>query len=791
MKKIILALSTYFITVSAFSQAEFEKIAIKENVATASTSRILSQQPTTGEVNYIDAANLPVPAAVLDSLADKANKNGVILTAGAPQSREGGLTVGTNLTRVGDQWITLGTSVTNSAVYSTPAALQLNLILLNYGVSGSTSNDLVNHYSQIPTLNSGNADQYRLLSIEHSINDAAQAVPIATYRSNLLACIANAKGKNWPNNKILIINGNYCTNAPMITTQEAYTIAAIEIAKSEGVQYFDAYNYTKNNGGASLLSDGVHPTTAGGLVYARGLIASMYGGAEITNGLTVVNGITSGGPLIASKKITTAGSLQTGDPVGNNPANTVNGDVIVPYLAGMITQYSQTGIIAKYTPLENVAGYYNSTFRNYVEGGRFDFYTANATRGSQNLALRINSGGVLDVPFGLNSSDHINIGFGKELRYTSGWNNKLTISETSGSTGIYNGYSAGDINFYTSNGVTNAANLALKVLSNKSVRAYSDVQIDGNLNMGFNQYMQYNGAYTNKIFASTNVGNIAMYNGYAGGTFDFYTSNGVTNAANLALRILTSGVSDFYKGALFREDIKVKATKSLQYNEGGYINKIIPSEAGGSTSFYNGYSEGDINFYTSNGVTNAANLALAIKNNLSIGIPATPTTSAGAYDILTRNTSTGILEKTASTTFITAASPALTGTPTTPTAAYGTNTTQIASTAFVQAAKPYKSYSAIINQTGTSAPTVTVINNDLSSAVVWTYNSVGSYVGTLTGAFTLNKTVVFFSNGQTSSGGFGAYPINVNAIGLTSSDLAGTPSDGKIWNASIEIKVFN
>lgn len=134
----------------------------------------------------------------------------------------------------------------------------------------------------------------------------------------------------------------------------------------------------------------------------------------------------------------------------------------------------------------------------------------------------------------------------------------------------------------------------------------------------------------------------------------------------------------------------------------------------------------------------------------------------------------------------------LTGTPTAPTAAPGTNTTQIATTAFVQAAKKYKTYIGILNQSSTSAPTVTVINNELSSAIVWTYSSVGGYVGTLIGAFTNNKTSINFTNGQAGNGIYGSYRLSDNAINITSSNsTTGVASDGMIWNATIEIRVYN
>ena len=539
----------------------------------------------------------------------------VILKDSSPQVKIGGLTLGTNLANANDTWISFGTSVTNMAFYSTPAAAQLNLTLVNYGVSGSTSNNLASQYVNIPTW----TNAYRLLSIEHGINDSAQAIPLSTYRNNIINCIANAKSKGWPDNRIILIGGNYCTNAPMITTLESYTNESLVIAQEQGVQFFDAYNYTKNNGGAALLYDGVHPSVAGGLVYARGLIASMQGGMEITNGLTIDNGLQVNGIINANKQITTLASVKTGNGPNNNPANTVIGDVIVPLSAGITCQFSTTGIIGRISPLEDFGGgNFGVGLRNYTENSSINMYVANITRGSQILAFKINSNGLIDAFFGINSPENISIGFNKNIQYVGAWTNKLNISESSGSTSLSNGYNAGTIDFNVSNGVTNASNIALKILNNKSLRAYSDLQVDGNLSLGFDKFLQYTGAYTNKIYPSNSSGAVDIRNGYATGTIDFSTSNGVTNALNLALRILTNGTADFYKSINSRQNINIDADKNIQYS-GAWTSKLILSDTGTfSTSLYNGYATADINFYTSNGVTNAANLALKILNNRSL-----------------------------------------------------------------------------------------------------------------------------------------------------------------------------
>ena len=49
--------------------------------------------------------------------------------------------------------------------------------------------------------------------------------------------------------------------------------------------------------------------------------------------------------------------------------------------------------------------------------------------------------------------------------------------------------------------------------------------------------------------------------------------------------------------------------------------------------------------------------------------------------------------------------------------------------------------SSILVSVGISAPAVTLLTNGLSGAIVWTYSAVGTYIGTLSGAFTENKTV--------------------------------------------------
>jgi len=140
------------------------------------------------------------------------------------------------------------------------------------------------------------------------------------------------------------------------------------------------------------------------------------------------------------------------------------------------------------------------------------------------------------------------------------------------------------------------------------------------------------------------------------------------------------------------------------------------------------------------------------------------------------------------------ASPALTGTPTAPTATAGTNTTQIATTAFVLAnSRPYKVYTALISQSGTSAPTVTVLENTLGITPTYAYTSTGFYTLTATGVFTLNKTYINFDLGGSNAGVkvLQASRVNTNDIALKTWDSSMVATDGIInSNATLEIRVY-
>jgi len=109
---------------------------------------------------------------------------------------------------------------------------------------------------------------------------------------------------------------------------------------------------------------------------------------------------------------------------------------------------------------------------------------------------------------------------------------------------------------------------------------------------------------------------------------------------------------------------------------------------------------------------------------------------------------------------------------------------------------PYKSYHALLNQTGSSA-TITLIANGLPSSVTFAVVATGNYTFSGSGLFTLGKT--FFFRGVVESGvGKANFQFNsstggngVNQVSLYVYNDSGALSDAVFVNMPIEIRVYN
>lgn len=135
----------------------------------------------------------------------------------------------------------------------------------------------------------------------------------------------------------------------------------------------------------------------------------------------------------------------------------------------------------------------------------------------------------------------------------------------------------------------------------------------------------------------------------------------------------------------------------------------------------------------------------------------------------------------------------LTGNPTAPNQAVGDNDTSIANTAFVVAnSRPYKLWVGKVLQSATSAPTAPQIaENTLGGTIVWSYSAVGTYIGTLTGAFDLNKTYFYVTQSSAvSNARFVSLKAgSANTIELVTIDTTGAKADN-LADLYLEIRTY-
>ena len=108
--------------------------------------------------------------------------------------------------------------------------------------------------------------------------------------------------------------------------------------------------------------------------------------------------------------------------------------------------------------------------------------------------------------------------------------------------------------------------------------------------------------------------------------------------------------------------------------------------------------------------------------------------------------------------------------------------------------KPYKVYTALVTQSGSSAPTAIVLENEIGD-IVWTRVDTGTYRANLTNAFPPAKTglivgpVNFFGGSAMALGRESG--DNIDRIELWVLDGFGNNVDGALDKTLVEIRVYN
>jgi hypothetical protein len=102
----------------------------------------------------------------------------------------------------------------------------------------------------------------------------------------------------------------------------------------------------------------------------------------------------------------------------------------------------------------------------------------------------------------------------------------------------------------------------------------------------------------------------------------------------------------------------------------------------------------------------------------------------------------------------------------------------------------YERYIALISQSSTSDPTVIELENTIGP-IIWTRKATGEYSGTLTGAFTANKTYATIS--QTLADSIVMISTTANDINIITTNLhspIAVAHDGHLNNNTLEIRVY-
>lgn len=118
----------------------------------------------------------------------------------------------------------------------------------------------------------------------------------------------------------------------------------------------------------------------------------------------------------------------------------------------------------------------------------------------------------------------------------------------------------------------------------------------------------------------------------------------------------------------------------------------------------------------------------------------------------------------------------------------------------IPSAAVYSTYSAIVNQTGSSAPSVSQKQNDFGATTfAWTRTSAGVYVLTAsTAVFTSGKTVLIQSSVPSALINYSYVVTSTTQVTVTTNQLAvlltvlgATASDGLLTNTLCEVRVYS
>jgi hypothetical protein len=553
---------------------------------------------------------------------------------------------------------------------------------------------------------------------------------------------------NW--NQVLTLNWNWVVNITGIcTTSLNATIA--NIASLKGVNFIDVKGAMDTNGGVALISgDGIHPNNLGHKIIAQTVVSAVTGTkynytqfhqdisttGVINTGVGISGGGSNGLEIRGTNEVNGSGKISMyGDVYFNKNILSLNSGVQTTpkfiHLGAEYTSaalngsnlqiytYSNTGIGTSSVDglgLYSIAGtgaritsyqdhyFKGSIFMNYGASGTTfkaldlgaGVYTAGASDYSNALIKMY-----LNTYIGVSATEGLTFGSGAgsggskiTFKNNTYFSNEINLSDTVGAVTTPASIKVG-LSTYAASAIS---------VSNTTFKGY------GGSGMGFNSseglVLISGGGLTPLISLKNPTAIIGTITATGNATIGSSLSGAQTTPSFLDL-----GLS-YANATTTGSSLKLKLYTNTGIGVDGSNGLTLLSGAG-----------------TGNRITSLSDHAFS--NNLYI--TNTPTTSAGTYDFLTRNTSTGQVEKILSSSIATQtalnlksdlASPTFTGVPIVPTATAGTSTTQAANTLFVQ--------TEISNNTvgKVTTPDVTIANG--ATVTIITLASNASYLGHIT-----------------------------------------------------------
>jgi len=591
--------------------------------------------------------------------------------------------------------LTFGYNLTNKP-YSTFAyqvSTSMGYKHLNLGVSGATVASASVPYKYT---------HRKLLFNEFGFNDAsALGTDTATFHSNYNTYVNTAIARGWAGNQMIFLSiCGVSSQRANAATLIMYNTVISQVAAHYGGTYIDMWNSFQLPvyGGIGLLNNGdqTHPNGAGAVVYAQIIKAALNSpnfcfdcttpssamNTIEANNLYLKNTISAnyGSKNLSKLMLDSTGRLVTA-PLRVLPDSTITGqrfiftgswfqstsntNVYLPASGTGTSQFNYNQDIGFLQNTKFVSATTNGTFtpgatfnlyttnghteyRNYGNGGHHKFYVSGGTSGNQSLALDIDQTMALNLGAGVNIAQNSDLYSGPAIGSISA---RIKVFASNGLMDITNYYQPGPgIKFFTA-----------PVTSGTVVQA-AWIPPSGNLILGNNTIdagFNLDVTNTSRFESTANFGIVASPGQPSNPTTS--STGGALTAGTYVYEIVgVDANNNLTTPGIERSVVVASGTTNSNTVNGATVTgavsyRIYVGTTSGNESKYftaTSFPAVDVGTYTTatpptKNQTSLANISSGGIMQLNI----IPTTSASTYDILTRNTSTGVIEKVGSASF--------------------------------------------------------------------------------------------------------------------------------------------